>query len=549
MRRASTHWIEEAADMVAREFGDRKLLVGNGGLSVSGLQHVGRLRGEVTMVDVVMSILEDRGYEVKHTLVLYTLDPWKGKRDQLAQFSDVEEAKSYVGWPLYKVPDPYGCHDSWVEHYWEDFGPYLGEFARRIDVVPTHELYKRERMREFVKRVIVERRRVIEVLNKYRKRMPYTSSWIPFEPICKECGRVDSTETRSVDLGRETVSYVCNSCGYEGTASLEEGKLKWRLEWVGVWYSLDVSFEPYGKDHATPGGSRDSCNDLALNVFGIKPPVGLPYEWVGLATDGRDLGDMGSSDFLGFTPREWLEVAEPEVLRYLYLSRDPMKRVVLSLQRIPQYTDQFDQAERVYYGLEEPKMEPEILERMKKSYYYSLLEPPPPEPPFQLPYSHAVILVQILPERGEILEEALERLRKTGYLGRELRDHELRKLERRLELARTWLAKYAPPRYRIRLLEEFDERMAERVDRRALRPLRELLIKLRSAEWTEESIKRSMMSVKKEGELEKEFFRALYLAFFGEPSGPRIAPYLAMLDKNWVLERLERLVRAMEEAG
>lgn len=57
------------------------------------------------------------------------------------------------------------------------------------------------------------------------------------------------------------------------------------------------------------------------------------------------------------------------------------------------------------------------------------------------------------------------------------------------------------------------------------------------------------MSVKKEGELEKEFFRALYLAFFGEPSGPRIAPYLAMLDKNWVLERLEKLVRATEEVG
>lgn len=282
-------------------------------------------------------------------------------------------------------------------------------------------------------------------------------------------------------------------------------------------------------------------------MFGIKPPVGLPYEWVGLAIDGKDVGDMGSSDFLGFTPREWLEVAEPEVLRYLYLSRDPMKRVVLSLQRIPQYTDQFDQAERIYYGLEEPKMEPEILERMKRSYYYSLLEPPPPEPPFQLPYSHAVILVQILPGCEDILEEALERLRRTGYLRRELGDHELRRIEKRLKLAREWLAKYAPARYRIRPLEEFDERIAVHVGKRALPLLRELLAKLESVEWTEESIKRSMVSIEKEGEPEKEFFRALYLAFFGRPSGPRIAPYLAMLDRNWVLKRLERLIRAVEE--
>jgi len=57
------HWVEQLAERVAQRCFEKKksVCVINGGLSVSGLQHVGRLRGEIVMNDVIARILE-RGY-------------------------------------------------------------------------------------------------------------------------------------------------------------------------------------------------------------------------------------------------------------------------------------------------------------------------------------------------------------------------------------------------------------------------------------------------------------------------------------------------------
>jgi len=533
---SGAHWLESVAKRVVSEYANSDLIVGNGGLSVSGLQHVGRLRGEITIVDTVLRLARKNGKETKHLLTLYTVDAWKGKEGQLRQFRDLEEARGYIGWPLYRVPDPHGCHSSWVDHYWEDFGSYLERFAEKVEVVTTKDLYERnEKMREFVLLSVTSlREKVISTINKYRGEKKLSADAIPFQPICERCGRIDTTEALEVDPVNFRVRYVCKNCGHEGWQSLSAGKLNWRVEWVGVWYSLGVMFEPYGKDHATPGGSRDSCNDLATNVYGFKPPVGLAYEWVGYRVGGKDVGDMGSSDFIGFSPRQWVEVAEPEVLRFLYLLTPPMRRVVLSLEEVPSYYDAFDKAERVFYGLEEGD------EEASMSYELALLGKPYPSPPFQLRYMNAMILSQVLPSRGEDVNEVVERLRETKQLTRELEPWELERVKTRIALAKRWLELYAPEHYRISIVEKPPiEELAKVLDERVARLLRDLLASLNALDrWDEEAIKNAMMSLKKDKEEERRFFQALYLLFFGRSSGPRIAPYLAMLNKDFVIRRL-----------
>ncbi|MEM0087391.1 MAG: lysine--tRNA ligase [Thermofilum sp.] len=538
------HWVEEVAKSVLARVSEKGSAVCNGGLSVSGLQHVGRLRGEITIVDTVARLLESWGVEAEHFLTLYTVDAWKGKEAQLKQFPKREEAEQYVGWPLFRVPDPHGCHESWVDHYWEDFGSYLGEFAREVRVVTTRDLYtESDRMRQFVLRAVTELRRpVVEVLNKFRGEKKLHPETIPFQPICEKCGRVDTTETLEVDVKSFRARYVCRSCGHEGWQSLAEGKLNWRVEWVGVWYALGVDFEPYGKDHATPGGSRDSCNELASSVFGFNPPTGLAYEWVGYRVGGKDVGDMGSSDFIGFSPREWVEVAEPEVLRFLYLLSPPMRRVVLSLEEVPSYYDLFDKAERVYFGVEEGE------EELKASYRYAFTKDPPDALPFRVRYINAMILSQVLPSRGENLSDVISRLKETKQLTRELSQHELESLRRRIALAKKWLELYAPAHYRIALVAEPPyEKISEVADETVIGLVRRLISNLEElGEWNEGSIKEAMMKLKREREAEQRFFQLLYLSFFGKPSGPRIAPYLAMLNKDYVLERLRKVLKHLE---
>src|SRR5207245_766861 len=161
------------------------------------------------------------------------------------------------------------------------------------------------------------------------------------------------------------------------------------------WKVYRVDIEPFGKDHATPGGSRDSCAEIAETIMHFRPPMGIPYEWVGIADRGKDLGDMGSSDFLGFTPAQWVEVGDPEVLRSL--------------------------------------------------------APPPKEKPFALSYRHAAFLSQISPE-SDRLEWCLNRMRDTGMLTRRATEFERARIARRLAQSRVWVEKYATEN-RVKLLE------------------------------------------------------------------------------------------------
>ncbi len=540
------HWVEELAEEVERFLEERRRegkeeFVFNGGLSVSGLQHVGRLRGEIIIPEVVRRILERRGWRIRQLLTLYTQDAWKGKEPQCAQFENPREAcEKYTGWPLIRVPDPKGCHSNWVEHYWADFGPHIPEFTDgKVEVVTTTELY-RGRLLEFTRMSIERREEIRRVLNRYRGRNPYPPGWIPFEPICARCGRIDSTE--ALEVKGDTVVYRCRHCGYTGEAPLTEGKLNWRLEWVGVWWALGVDFEPYGKDHAMPGGSRDSAKELAVKVFGFRPPHGIPYEWVAYRDpETGEETDMSSSDFRGFTPREWLEVAHPEVLRFLYLRVPPMRKVTLSLRDVPNYYNAWYQAERIFYGAESTG-DREQDAHLAKTYLYSLRDwsNAPDRLPAQPPYTHAAILSWLLRRLGdeEAFEEALKRLQRTGHMPRDPTDYDLERLRTLLPRARRWMERYAPPQMRVDILEEppslqLPDWVAERMRRAA-----GLLEKLE--EWSEDAIKDALIKATEglSAKERREFYRWFYRLFVGRDSGPRAAPLLSLLDRGFVVKRL-----------
>jgi len=535
---ASVHWLDQLVDRIVEELEKRgvKEVVVNGGLSVSGLQHVGRLRGEILLGEAVRRELEKRGFRVRQLLTLYTQDPWKGKKSQLEQFPDPEEAKRYIGWPLLRVPDPKGCHANWVEHYWEDFGPYIPEFTDgRIEVVTTTSLYE-DGFREFILReVLPKREKLREVINKYRGRKPYPPGWIPVEPICDRCGRIDKTRATSVDeTGR--VEYVCEHCGHRGVTDVSKSKLNWRIEWAGIWKVLDVDFEPYGKDHATPGGSRDSCVDIAVNVFGFEPPLGEWYEWVSIRISGKE-ADMSSSGFVGITPREWLQIAHPEILRFIYFSTHPHKKVVIDLGLIPQYYEQFYRAERIYFGVEDA--EEEEAEYLRRSYELSFPQAPPKSLPAQVPYTHIAILAQLIPKGRE--GEVINRLRRTGHLPENPDEYSLKRVLSMLEKARVWVEKYAPPSLRVRILEEAPSDIIGTLRyKEVFSRLAEELGNLES--WNEEAIKDAMIRAT-EGlsrKQRREFYKEFYRIFTGAESGPRAAPLLSLLEKEFVVERLRR---------
>lgn len=511
--------------------GEKRDLVVNAGLSVSGLQHVGRLRGEISLAQFLTRSLRAEGRNVVQSLVLYTQDEWKAKPKQLAQFPG-DEGEQYVGRRLIDVPDPFGCHGNWVDHFWVDFGGVLDRFVPDIRIVTTTETYRRPEMQAIVRDLASRAEEVRQVVNKYRARRPYPRGWLPFEAFCEACGRIGAT---TLAIEGNTARYRCDKCGSEGESSVEKGKLNWRLEWAALWKVWQVDIEPFGKDHATPGGSRDSCKEIIETLLGTRAPLGIPYEWVGIADRGKDLGDMGSSDFLGFSPAQWLEIGDPEVLRYVYAFNPIFRRVVFDLSRVDAYHEAYDAAEAAYFA-EAREGDEDVLAR---SYELAQLDAIPREEPFALSYRHAAFLAQISPAEGR-LAWCLRRLRDTGILARDLTDFEEARVARRVAQARNWVDRHAPEN-QVVLLGDLTPEVASQLtaeDRAALRAFSETAAGI---PWSEDALKEAMVLLTKSGKLPVDtprFFRDLYLVLLGRERGPRAAPFLAVLERKWVVDRL-----------
>jgi lysyl-tRNA synthetase class 1 len=538
------YWLDKLTTDLIANWTDVEEFNCNCGISVSGMQHVGRLRGEIVLTNAVVNELKNRGYSATHYLILYTADPWKGKSAQRNNFADPEDAKKYTDWRLIDVPDPTGQYSSWVDYFWKDFGDSLPQFSRPIEIIRTHEFYQREEMKKAITELIESKEQVRNILNKYRKENPFPENWIPFNPLCNDCSRIGTTIALEVNLEEYRVRYYCKACQKEGWSDMKLGKLTWRLEWLTIWYVLNVHFEPYGKDHATVGGSRDSCIEVLNTVLHHPGPYGFWNEWVGYSEGRTDFGDMTSSGFIGFTPKTWLKYAEPEVLRYIFLKPPPKRRIVLGLDKISNYIAEFDKAQRIYFGIDKFDDDSE-LQTIQRSYEITFYDDVPNYTGFQLDYSHAIILSQLVTTDQEGTKQAIQKLQATGILTVPITNELEAHIYNRLSRARNWVLDHAPPHYRINIPDQVPHDLIQKLDSKMIEQVIELKLALTSVNWTEEEIKGSMISLREKFKLSRkdmnQFFGVLYQIFLGTPRGPRLAPFLAALDQKWVIERLQEI--------
>lgn len=545
-----SHWIDGLTSDLINNWPKIKSFNCNCGISVSGRQHIGRLRGEIILTNAVVNELKERGFHATHYLILYTSDPWKAKKAQLEAFQDPDPAKKYQDWRLVDVPDPSGESTSWINYFWKEFGNPLPKFGKDVNIIRTHELYTTEKMKKTIIKLINEKDRIREILNKYRGENPFPEDWIPFNPLCNKCNKIGTTKALEVDLKQYKVRYTCTSCETEDWSDMQLGKLTWRLEWLAIWYVLKVHFEPYGKDHATPGGSRDSCIEVLESVLKRKGPFGFWNEWVGYSEGKNDFGDMTSSGFIGFTPTHWLKFADAEVLKYMYLKTPPRRRIVVGLDKLPTYVAEYDRAVRIYHSIEAFEDGPELraIRRSIEITYYNNV---PPYLGFQLDYVHAIILSQLIADDWEGTKEAIRKLIATEILNIPVTESIEIYIHNRLKQARNWVNTYGPSFLRINIPEPLSLDIASDTDKKLIFLLRELTQAFREIKWTEESIKQKMILLRENEQVSRKdmtnFFSLLYQIFLGMDKGPRFAPFIAALEKEWVIKRLEEAIKIINE--
>ena len=376
-------WADEVADAIEARDPEEPIVV-KGGISPSGVPHLGNVN-EIMRGYFVAEVLRERGWAVRQVFTTDDRDPLRKLPRKLADLDgnivDLGDVNAgalgrNLGHAYTDIPDPFGCCDSYGDH----FSTLIAESAELldvpIDVVSTTELYESGRMDDVVEHVLRNREQAREVLSEYQDKVD--EDYIPFNPFCSNCGKVTETVT-GVNVDERTVEYRCTDieagnrtiegCDHEGTAIFREGKLPWRFEWPAQWQVLGVDFEPFGKDHAE--GSWPSGVDIAETVLDIEPPEPMVYEWFTL--DGEPFSSSEGNVVLA---HDVLELLDPEVVRFFF-AKDPNRARDFSIERLDQLVDEFDRVERLYYGEESGTEQEERRAERVYPFLVSLTDVPP----------------------------------------------------------------------------------------------------------------------------------------------------------------------------
>ena len=310
----------------------------------SGLAHVGSLRG-VLIHDALLRAARRRGMDARFIYGCDDMDPV----DEIPHGTG-EHFREFLGVPLFRAPPPPDLPgDSMAGAYFAEFTSTFGPLGVDADFYFMSELYRSGRLDETIDAFL---RAASTVRDIYRRETGSVRSpdWLPFQPICEECGRIGTTHASDYD--GETVAYECRpdlvewaeGCGNTGRRSPfgGNGKLPWKLEWAAKWKVFAVSLEGAGKDHMGAGGSHKVASALAREVLKRGVPASFSYEFFTLAG-----AKMSSSKGIGATAGELAAILPPELLRYLVLRVQPRKAVDFALD-VAGVTRAFAEYERLW---------------------------------------------------------------------------------------------------------------------------------------------------------------------------------------------------------
>lgn len=509
--------------------------------TVSGRVHVGSMRG-VAIHGAVSEALTKRGVANNFLYELNDFDVFDG----IPGFLDQEKFAPYLGMLLMHVPSPEEGFENFAQYYGHEFRAVIEESGFKPTFYWGSEPYLSGRMdgviREALEGAEAIRRIYKEVSGGERK-----DTWLPINVICPQCKKVATTD--ATDFDGETVMVNCyetkapytKGCGFAGRVSPFGGnaKLPWKPEWAAKWKVHGVMVEGAGKDHSTKGGSRDVANHISSEVFKYESPLDVPYEF--FLVGGKK---MSSSKGMGSSSREIADLLPPKIFRLALLSKDINQAFNFDPEgdTIPVLFDLYDKLAEGYKTEKEDdyaklfecitsskeilgKSSSDLLEDSARTFF----------PEFLPRFSQVAFLVQ-MPHLN--LEDEITKLK-----GSALSVDDKKELAERATYAKHWLDTCAPEKFVFKLQEALPDiaKTLSDVQKNALRNLK-LYIEAASGMPSGEDMHAKLHSLKEEEKISPaDLFSAIYFAFLGKGYGPKAGWFISVLDKSFVLKRLEEV--------
>ena len=456
------------------------------GISPSGNIHVGNLR-EVLVGEAIVNALRSLGSEAQFVFHADTIDPLRKIAPGIPP-----DFERYIGHSLSRVPDSEDCHASYAEHFLSPFEEALKRRGIDVEVLRSHELYESGFYTEVTREALDRTEDLRNILQEVSgRKMP--ELWSPYVPR-KTSGQLTGARVLQ-HLPEESKVVFADEDDWEEAAdySKGEGKLGWRVELAARWKALQVTFEPFGKDHTSRGGSTDTADRMSREVFNYPPPGRYEYEWIQI----KGKGAMSSSKGIVLSPNDMLDIMPPDALRRMVLGRDPARALDLDLaEGFPRFMDE----------------------------YRADHEESP------VPFAHLVTVAQtVAGDPGK----AAEMLRRGGY---EEAVSDPEQLRRDLIYARNWAEEWAPQSYRFGVRDEVPYEAAD-LDAEQQRYLVAVAERLED-EMDGDAVQNLLYSTAVEFGLKpKAAFGAVYTALLGRKSGPKAGPFVAGLDAEFVQGR------------
>lgn len=562
------HWLEETVQEISKR--NLTEITLSTGKTPSGHVHIGILR-EIIICDALRRIFEKKGVNVSFYLFMDDFDAAK----RFPYYIDENYQKRNLGKPFALIPCPYedcGC-ESYAYHFGNELISTFKYFGIKNEIIWSYNLYQKREMQEKIRIALDNTNKIKEILKKYilptldddRKKQfnEMQKTWIPVMAICENCNKIqDRGKDGSIHPNRaikylkkeEMVMYECPACGHKGRASIYSGRLKlnWRIDWPAKWALFKTTCEPAGKDHSVKGGAYDTGIEICQDIYDYEGPIKLPYEWLRLGDQ-----DMGTSKGIVFTPLKYLELADPEIYRMLILRTNPMKHISLRIEEIPQYHDYYEKMENIFYGVEEPETK-EDYDFYKYLYPLIKISNVPEFKPFKIPLKFLTFLSQM----QNIL--SLDKLYEKANTSLKVNNNEkpfsieefkslLKRTEKWISEVKNIISRITDQRIKRNFLNKIDIfNIPDAVSKDLIDTLSDKQLEglclfktflLEHENLDVDSIQNKIFTIAKE-ELDippRKMFEAFYLLLLGKKSGPRLGPFILMLDKDWLLKRLDQL--------
>jgi lysyl-tRNA synthetase class 1 len=516
-------WVERLADEVIKKFPNISVYHTENGIGASGFPHIGSLSDAVRSYGVKLA-LEDRKLRAEH--IAYSDDKDGLRKVPRGLPGDLER---YIGVPVTSIPDPFKCHGSYGEHMGSLLLDGLDKLGIKYRFYSGAQVYKQGLLNRQIDQILKNWEKVGKIIFETTGQEKYTKM-LPYLPVCRNCGRIYTTEANLYDASTGSVSYTCTGgdiagkfyrgCGFEGESKLTdgEGKLAWKAEFAARWAALDVSFEAYGKELTDSIASNDR---ICREVLNHEPPVHTRYE-IFLNKEGKK---MSKSSGELITHDEWLRYGSPASLRLLMFKRFEGAREV-GLEDIPVYMEELRTLEEVYFGQKIVSDKAELQDKISL-YRYTCLLDVPSKPSIHPPYNLLVYLCRLAPEQSSV-DFVLEKLRDYGYAPKD-EDERVRLLEE-IHYAYNWAKDHKIIAGSVQFNDE---------EKGVLLKILEILETKYDEQGYQSTVYEAAKSLKMDP---KRVFQTFYKALIGKDSGPRIGPYIKAMGRDSVIDRLRQIV-------